>query len=153
MQYALFWSGDILTLYALLVFFARPQALVLYFGPEMPPASELAHKVYPDLAPQEVASALGSGSWSEVFVVNLHNLYWRWLDFLPNGRISRVLGFFILGFYLARSGYFIHQVNKARWVSPSCGCLPWRSIQGRCCSAACGCNSSGRAPSSGCGAA
>ena len=26
------------------------------------------------------------------------------------------MGFFILGFYLARSGYFIHQVKKARWI-------------------------------------
>jgi uncharacterized protein len=48
--------------------------------------------------------------------MNIHNLYWRWLDFLPNGRISRVLGFFLLGFYLARSEYFIHQVHRMRWV-------------------------------------
>jgi uncharacterized protein len=72
--HALFWSGDILTLYALLgfvmilmrdlptgsilwlgigllLFFAIPQGLMLYFGPEATGTSSLAHKVYPDVTP------------------------------------------------------------------------------------------------------
>lgn len=45
-----------------------------------------------------------------MFSVNLHNLYWRWSDFLPNGRVSRVLGLFVLGFYLSRSDYFVRGI-------------------------------------------
>lgn len=101
---------------ALLLVFAIPQSAMMYFGPDQTPASGVAHKVYPDVTPAELTAALGAGSWSDVFAMNLHNLYWRWLDFLPNGRISRVLGFFMLGFYLARSGYFVEQVYRFRWV-------------------------------------
>jgi uncharacterized protein len=137
--HALVWSGDILTLYALLafvmilmrdlptrfilwvaigllLFFIIPQALMLYFGPEPTSTSNLAHKVYPDATPLQVTIALGEGGWVDAFYMNIHNLYWRWLDFLPNGRISRVLGFFMLGFYLARSEYFVHQVHRVRWM-------------------------------------
>jgi uncharacterized protein len=127
--HALIWSGDILVLYALLAFvmielrrvpnpwllplalgllafFLVPQAIhLLLYGPvEAAPA--LAHKTYPDVSPQEIVAAFGSGGLAEAFSMNLHNLYWRWLDFIPNGRISRVLGIFMLGYYLARTGYF-----------------------------------------------
>jgi uncharacterized protein len=101
---------------ALLLLFAIPQSLMMYFRPEAIASSGLAHKVYPDVTPAQVTAALGAGSWGDVFSMNLHNLYWRWLDFLPNGRISRVLGFFMLGFYLARSGYFVKQVHRLRWI-------------------------------------
>jgi uncharacterized protein len=140
MFHALLWSGDILVLYALLAFvmvlmrdlpsrtilwlaigllllFTIPQALMMYLGgAEQSSSSGLAHKVYSDVTPAQVTDALGAGSWADVFSMNLHNIYWRWLDFLPNGRISRVLGFFMLGFYLARSEYFVKQVHRLRWV-------------------------------------
>jgi uncharacterized protein len=135
--HALFWSGDILTLYALLAFvlvllrnidferilplsilllcaFALPQLLVLM---SMEPAvikPVLAHKTYIDMSPEVLGDAFGRGSWLEVFATNLHNIYWRWLDFIPNGRISRVLGLFVLGFYLSRSGYF-HTGIYSKW--------------------------------------
>ena len=129
--HALFWSGDILTLYALLafmmillrelptrtilwvaigllLFFAIPQALMLYFGPEATTPSNLAHKVYPDVSPAQVSAAFSEGSWVDVFSMNLHNIYWRWLDFLPNGRISRVLDFSCwVSIWLAVSTLFI----------------------------------------------
>lgn len=137
--HAFFWSGDILTLYALLAFamvllrdldsrqalylalgllafFALPQCLMLVLGHGSPPPSDLAHKVYPDMSPQEVAAGLGTGNWAQYLQTNLHNLYWRWMDFLPNGRVSRVLGFFMLGFCLALSGYFINRVNSLKWL-------------------------------------
>lgn len=135
--HALLWSGDILTLYALLAFvlvmlrgtpyerllplalvllcfFALPQVLVLSFGETRAIAPVLAHKTYVDMAPQVLTESLGAGSWSDVFATNLHNLYWRWLDFLPNGRISRVLGLFVLGYYLSRSGFFVNTIYSRR---------------------------------------
>ena len=127
--HALLWSGDILTLYALLAFvlvmlrnvpferllplsifllcfFTLPQLIMLLMAEPAVPVPILAHKTYVDMSPADISSGLGHGSWSEAFAINLHNLYWRWLDFFPNGRISRVLGFFVLGFYLLRAGFF-----------------------------------------------
>lgn len=128
--HSLCWSGDILTLYALLAFvlvllrnieterllplalallgfFALPQILMLLFAEPQTAKMALAHKTYSDMLPAQLTSGFGEGTVVEAFLLNLHNLYWRWLDFLPNGRVSRVLGLFVLGFYLARSGYFV----------------------------------------------
>jgi uncharacterized protein len=132
-MHAMLWSGDILTLYALLAFvlvslrnlsdravlclavallalFLVPQTLMMLLGEPGAIPSAIAPKVYPDVSPAEVSHAFARGSWAEVFSMNLHNLYWRWLDFLPNGRISRVMGMFLLGFWLARTGYFYEKV-------------------------------------------
>ena len=135
--HSLLWSGDILTLYALLAFllvilreipyerllplavlllcaFAVPQVAMLVAGEEASVGMKLAHKAFSDMAPDEVTATLGRGGWAEVFATNLHNIYWRWADFLPNGRISRVLGFFVLGFYLAQSAYFTSAIYSVR---------------------------------------
>jgi uncharacterized protein len=137
--HALFWSGDILMLYALLAFvlvelrripvrwllpislallsfFMLTQLVHLLWADPQPALERIAHKNYPDMSANEIIAAFSDGSWGDVFMVNLHNLYWRWLDFLPNGRISRVLGLFVLGFYLARSGYFVHQAFRFRLI-------------------------------------
>lgn len=137
--HALLWSGDILTLYALLAFvlvmlrnldyekllpvavillcaFALPQVAMLILADTSIPTQALAHKTYSDMSPQVISDAFGGGSWSDMFRVNLHNLYWRWCDFLPNGRISRVLGLFFLGFYLARSGYFVKGIYRRLYL-------------------------------------
>ena len=137
--HALLWSGDILTLYALLAFamvglrnlsdravlhlalalltaFLLPQILVLLFADPAVASPAIAHKQYPDVSPDEIATALGQGTWGEVFRMNLHNLYWRWLSFIPNGRISRVLALFLLGFWLARTGFFHHRVFQSRQI-------------------------------------
>ena len=146
--HALLWSGDILTLYALLAFvlvmlrntrhdrllplavtllclFALPQLAMLLLSEPSVAKTALAHKTYPDMLPQGLTDSFGSGDWSEVFSTNWHNIYWRWRDFLPNGRISRVLGFFVLGFYLARSRYFVSGIYslKALWLYLAVGLL------------------------------
>ncbi|MDB4470918.1 DUF418 domain-containing protein [Deltaproteobacteria bacterium] len=135
----LLWSGDILTLYALLAFvlvmlrktptpyllplsmgllcwFLISQFLHLQFAGPPETWTKLAHKHYPDMDPQKIVNAFAYGDWWDVFTTNLHNIYWRWLDFIPNGRVSRVLGLFVLGFYFARSGYFINQAHRFRWI-------------------------------------
>ena len=137
--HSLLWSGDILTLYALLAFllialrnlpdgavlglalallmaFLAPQAMVMLLTDPVSSSYAVDYKVYPDVSSSELYQAYGQGSWAEVFRMNLHNLYWRWLDMLPNGRISRVLGLFLLGFWLARTGYFYHKVFQWRQI-------------------------------------
>jgi uncharacterized protein len=127
--HALLWSGDILSLYGMLafvlvmlrnlsdrqvfglsmvlfLFFVLTHSAVMLLGIQPDALDPIAHKNYPDMAPEAIIAGFGNGSWGEVFSVNMHNLYWRWIDFLPNGRISRVLALFLLGFYLARIDYF-----------------------------------------------
>jgi uncharacterized protein len=38
--------------------------------------------------------------------MNLHNLTWRWFDFIPSGRPFKVLALFMLGFYLYKIDFF-----------------------------------------------
>lgn len=135
--HALFWSGDILTLYALLAFvlvalrdiptqrllpvsifllafFAVPQTVMLNWGDPARAPAKVAHVNYQDMSAAELEEAFTGDSWGEVFATNLHNLEWRWRNYLPNGRISRVLGLFMLGFFLARSGFFVEGIYRWR---------------------------------------
>ncbi|QFU74349.1 DUF418 domain-containing protein [Halioglobus maricola] len=136
--HTLCWSGDILGLYALLafvlvmlrkiavqhllpvavallLFFLLPQVLASVFYEHPAGVAKVALKTFPDATPLELTASFGTGGWADVLRMNLHNIYWRWHDFLPNGRISRVLGLFLLGFYLARSGYFTSGIySKSR---------------------------------------
>ncbi|PLW70690.1 DUF418 domain-containing protein [Pseudohalioglobus lutimaris] len=125
----LLWSGDILLLYAILAFvmialrslsprsqlllgvtlmfaFLLTHLVVLLTGEPEVATGKLAHHNYPDMSGEAVIAAFASTDWGQIFEVNLHNIYWRWHDFIPNGRISRVLGFFLIGCYLARTGFF-----------------------------------------------
>ena len=141
--HALLWSGDILTLYALLAFvlvalrdlaprsqlrlsllllcfFAFTNTAYLILSGPAEAVESIAHKSYPDMSWGVIIGAFGSGSWSEIFAVNLHNLYGRWMEFLPNGRISRVLGFFLLGCYLSRIGFFSNTALKPSMILVFC---------------------------------
>jgi uncharacterized protein len=135
--HAFFWSGDILTLYAILgfifvlfrnikeknilkiaiLFLAFPVALDIVYmfllNPQTTVVSKEALTVYKDMTPQEVVAGFQSGNWLETLKTNWHNLIWRWYAFIPSGRPFKVLGLFLLGYYLFNNQFF----NKAgkRW--------------------------------------
>jgi uncharacterized protein len=126
-----FWSGDILFIYALVAFVfvqfrnLKPKTLLiisavsfitplfidiamLYINPGyMVPDAKLALKTYVDLSPREISATFSNGSFWDMFHLNMHNLKWRWFDLLPSGRFFKVFSFFILGFYLMDTKYFL----------------------------------------------
>jgi len=127
--HGLIWSGDILFLYAavgfVFVFFRNMThkklfffavffyyAWLLYdiifalFYPEYMHYSTHAYKQYPDMTPEELAAVMRDGSLLEVWRQNLHNLYWRYYDFLPSGRITKILAIFLFGYWLMSIDYF-----------------------------------------------
>ncbi len=128
--HATFWSGDILTLYALVGFvlvmfrnmetkkfftysmmlLAVPILLdIVYmftFAKGLETLPHTALKVYPDMSPAEVVAGFQSGNFITTIQTNLHNLFWRWFDFIPTGRPFKVLALFMLGFYMYKVQFF-----------------------------------------------
>jgi uncharacterized protein len=128
--HASIWSGDILSLYALtgmillsmrnispkkllyfaLFFYFTPVVLdIVYmytFASELPISRDIALKTYSDLTPQMVVQRFQSKNAFIVFKTNLHNLYWRWFDFIPSGRPFKILGLFFLGAHLYNIEFF-----------------------------------------------
>jgi uncharacterized protein len=128
--HATMWSGDILTLYALvgfvLVMFRNMEtknflkiAIMLLIVPmitdiiymftfarDFESLPKIALKVYPDVYPTDVVGAFQSGEFFTTLKMNLHDLAWRWFDFIPSGRPFKVLALFMLGFYLYRVDFF-----------------------------------------------
>lgn len=127
--HAFFWSGDILLIYgavglvfiyfrnfshhALLissVFFyyiwlAYDIVFALYY-PDLMNFPTSAYKTYIDISPEALTAIFQEGSFYEVLKANWHNLYWRYIDLIPSGRVTKVLSIFILGFYLMSIDYF-----------------------------------------------
>ncbi|NME71182.1 DUF418 domain-containing protein [Flammeovirga aprica] len=126
----LIWSGDILMLYGMMAFIfiefrnlapkkilnwavillAFPlitDLIVMLVSPGwMSPEVSLAKKTYLDQDPASVVAAFESGNFLVTFKQNMHNVMWRWFDFLPSGRPFKVLGLFLLGFYLQSQNFF-----------------------------------------------
>ncbi len=134
--HATFWSGDILTLYALVGFililfrnmetknfFKVALALLLVpmvmdiiymstFAASIESLPKIALKVYPDMLPSEILSGFQSGEFITTIDTNLHNLAWRWFDFIPSGRPFKILALFLLGFYLYKIDFFTDFATK-----------------------------------------
>ncbi len=133
-----FWSGDILFIYALVGFvfvqfrnldnktilkiailsFIAPlfiDAAMIYISPGyLVPSQKLALKTYFDISPQEVTEPFKNGSFWDVISMNFHNLKWRWFDLLPSGRFFKIFSFFLLGFYLMSTNYFIEKAYSIK---------------------------------------
>jgi len=127
--HSFFWSGDILFIYGavglVFVLFRNLEhknllvlSIVLYYSwlvydliialyfPEYMNIKALAYKTYPDVSPEEVTAVFTSGSFFEVLQMNWHNVYWRYFDVIPSGRLTKVLALFLLGYYLMSISYF-----------------------------------------------
>ena len=127
--HSFFWSGDILLIYGavglIFVFFRilKPKtifvlSIILYFiwlaydivfalfFPEVMNYPSTAYKTYPDITPLEMTAIFQNGSFLEVLQTNWHNLYYRYIDLIPSGRLTKVLALFLLGFYLMSIDYF-----------------------------------------------
>jgi uncharacterized protein len=99
------WSICILLLpylidLALLPFFQTSAAAS--FNTTLP----IVHVNYPDMTPEAVININQNGSVAELFLLNLHNLYWINLGHIPSGQIFTLFGIFLLGYYLASAGFF-----------------------------------------------
>jgi len=128
--HSFFWSGDILliygavglvftmfrnlnpkTLFFLSIFFyfiwlAYDMVFALFFT-EVMNYPYTAYKTYPDISPKELSAIFQNGSFLDVLQANWHNLYYRYIDLIPSGRLTKVLALFMLGFYLMHINYFI----------------------------------------------
>ena len=135
--HAFFWSGDILLIYGAMGLLLIPfrnlalknlltSAIVLYYiwliydlflalyYPDLFKHDSLAYKTYIDITPGALTSIFTQGSFIEVLQANWHNLYWRYLDLIPSGRLTKVLAIFILGYYMMSIDYFRVYLNSKK---------------------------------------
>jgi uncharacterized protein len=134
--HSVIWSGDILTLYALVgmillalrdipvkktltvgltLFFLPVLLSIIYmytFAKNLPELPKTALLVYPDMTPEEVKAGFQSTNLLVVVKTNLHSLLWRWYSFIPDGRPFKVLGLFFIGGYLYTSQFFTIHAKK-----------------------------------------
>jgi len=127
--HAFFWSGDILFIYGAVglvfvlfrnlstktllklsvlfyfIWLAYDIIFALYF-PNMMNYPHVAYKTYPDITPQELTEVFQNGTFIDILHMNWHNLYYRYVDLIPSGRLTKVLALFLLGFYLMSIDYF-----------------------------------------------
>ena len=132
-----FWSGDILFIYGgvglVFVLFRNLEhnnllilSIALYYSwlvydliialyfPEYMNIKPLAYKTYPDISPEEITAVFTSGSFFEVLQMNWHNVYWRYFDVIPSGRLTKVLALFLLGYYLMSISYFTKYASSIK---------------------------------------
>jgi len=133
-----FWSGDILFIYGLVGFVFvqfrnfKPKTLLILAGISfitpliidvvmlqvypgfMVPGNRLAVHTYLDISPLELTEPFRNGTFWEVTKANLHNVKWRYFDLLPSGRLFKIFAFFVLGFYLMSTNYFIKKSTSIK---------------------------------------
>lgn len=130
----LIWFGDILFLYAIsgfililfrkmrsksilvwsLFFFILPFlfdfATLLFGGGTGPAGTEMihsgAHSSYPGMSSDALVHTLANGSFAELFSLNTFILKWKWMGYIPSGRLFITFGIFLLGYFLASVQFF-----------------------------------------------
>ncbi len=134
LAHSLIWFGDILFLYAILGFILilfrnvksknlLKWSLLFLFLPVFFDMAFLlfsqtnqiagivsqgsaAHSTYPDITAEVVINTFKDGTIIEIFFLNIHNLIWKWLSYIPSGRLMITLGIFLLGYYLSSIKFF-----------------------------------------------
>jgi uncharacterized protein len=99
------WSLFILLLpflidLALLPFFQTPATISV--NNSIP----IVHVSYPDMTPETVINTYQNGSVADIFLLNFHNLVWKYLGYFPSGQYFTLFGIFLFGYYLASTGFF-----------------------------------------------
>ena len=132
--HSLFWFGDILFLYAILgfililfrnvkvknilrwsVFFILLPFLIDFALLAIFQTADytgyvdhqvLTHTTYPDMEAEVVIDTFQNGTIKDLFFLNIHHLVWKWISYIPSGRILAILGIFLLGYYLGSIHFF-----------------------------------------------
>lgn len=138
--HSLIWFGDILFTYSIIAFIlilfrdAKTKNILrwaLFFillpllfdltvfpfvhAPDMISAENTAaaaHVNYPDMAPEVVINTFRNGTITELFFLNIHNIVWKYLSYIPSGGLLKILGIFLLGYYLASIGFFTEKTKS-----------------------------------------
>jgi uncharacterized protein len=134
--HSLIWFGDILFSYAIIGFLlipfraVKPRKILIWAismlifpyvldivlwpffqsstAAGIQTVAPVVHASYPDLSPDAVIHTFQHGSLADVFLLNFHNLVWKYLGYFPSGQYFTLFGIFLLGFYLASTGFFTH---------------------------------------------
>ena len=65
-----------------------------------------AHGSYPDMTAEAIISTFQNGSVAKLFFLNIHNIAWKYLSYIPAGRLFILMGIFLLGYYLNSIKFF-----------------------------------------------
>ncbi len=69
-------------------------------------STPIVHVFYPDMTPETVINTYQNGSMADIFLLNFHNLVWKYMGYFPSGQYFTLFGIFLFGYYLASIGFF-----------------------------------------------
>jgi uncharacterized protein len=72
-----------------------------------------AHGTYPDMTAGDITHIFLNGSIVEIFFLNIHHIAWKYVSYIPAGRLFVLLGIFLLGYYLSSINFFITKTKSS----------------------------------------